>query len=225
METGGAAPAVQKLTGRDNYFEDFDLGDVYEHARGKTVGEIDNVLITNLVLNTAQGHFNEHLMAAGPIGHRITFGGVTAALVIGLAMQDTGEQAVAELGLDKIRFRTPVLHGDTLYAFSEVVEKRDFDARAAGRPDLARYIPAEVGEVLFRHWGVNERGQVVFEGERRVLLKRRSFVPRVTKPSAAAQGRRAPARQKPVARRAVGARASGARAAAKKGAAARRRRK
>ncbi len=225
METGGSAPAVQKLTGRDNYFEDFDVGDVYEHARGKTVGEIDNVLITNLVLNTAQGHFNEHMMAAGPIGHRITFGGVTAALVIGLAMQDTGEQAVAELGLDKIRFRTPVLHGDTLYAFSEVVEKRDFDARAAGRHDLARYNPAQVGEVLFRHWGVNERGQVVFEGERRVLLKRRAFVPRATKPSAVAalpraKKRGATASKKPAARRAVGARAG-----AKKGAPARRRRK
>lgn len=219
METGGSAPAVQNLTARDNYFEDFDVGDVYEHARGKTVGEIDNVLITNLVLNTAQGHFNEHMMAAGPIGHRITFGGVTASLVIGLAMQDTGEQAVAELGLDKIRFRTPVLHGDTLYAFSEVVEKRDFDARAAGRPDLARYNPAEVGEVHFRHWGINERGQLVFEGERRVLLKRRSFVPRAVKPAAAhARARKsaaAPARQKPAARR----------AAAKKSAAPRRRRK
>ena len=82
----GIASGPQSLTGHDNYFEDFNLGDVYEHARGKTVGEIDNVLITNLVMNTAQGHFNEHLMASNPIGHRITFGGVTASLVIGLAM-------------------------------------------------------------------------------------------------------------------------------------------
>src|SRR5581483_766017 len=220
METSGSAPAVHNLTARDNYFEDFDVGDVYEHARGKTVGEIDNVLITNLVLNTAQGHFNEHMMASGPIAHRITFGGVTASLVIGLPMQDTGEQAVAELGLDKIRFRTPVLHGDTLYAFSEVVDKRDFDARAAGRPDLAHYHPGEVGEVRFRHWGVNERGQVVFEGERRVLLKRRSFVPRAAKPpAAAARAHKSAARARK--RRS----AAGARVAAKKGAAARRRRR
>ncbi len=51
-------PEPHSLTGRDNYFEDFNRGDVFEHARGKTVGEIDNVLITNLVMNTAQGHFN-----------------------------------------------------------------------------------------------------------------------------------------------------------------------
>jgi itaconyl-CoA hydratase len=214
VETGnGLAPEPQSLTGRDNYFEDFNPGDIYEHARGKTVGEIDNVLITNLVMNTAQGHFNEHLMASNPIGHRITFGGVTAALVIGLAMEDTGEQALAELALDKIRFRTPVLHGDTLYAFSEVMERQDFDAGAAGRPDLARYDRAEVGEVRLRHWGVNQRGEVVFEGERRVLLKRRAFRPRAT-------GRGMAARQKPPARRAVRARAT----AAKKVGARRRRR-
>ena len=60
-ETGdGFVPEPQSLTGRDNYFEDFNLGDVYEHARGKTVGGLDNVLITNLVMNTAQAHFNEH---------------------------------------------------------------------------------------------------------------------------------------------------------------------
>ena len=223
-ETGnGFAPEPRTLTGGDNYFEYFNPGDVYEHARGKTVGEIDNVLITNLVMNTAQGHFNEHLMASNPIGHRITFGGVTASLVIGLAMEDTGEQALAELALDKIRFRTPVLHGDTLYAFSEVLETGDFDAGAAGRPDLARFSPAEVGEVRFRHWGVNQRGEVVFEGERRVLLKRRAFRPRASAPASPARSRApvrgAAARQKPPARRAVRARA-----AAKKGGARRRRR-
>ena len=63
------------LTGRDNYFEDFEVGAVYKHARGKTITNLENVLITNLVMNTAQGHFNEHLMASNPIGHRITFGG------------------------------------------------------------------------------------------------------------------------------------------------------
>ena len=210
----GLAPEPQSLTGRDNYFEDFTVGDVYEHARGKTVGEIDNVLITNLVMNTAQAHFNEHLMESNPVGHRITFGGVTASLVIGLAMEDTGEQALAELALDKIRFRTPVLHGDTLYAFSEVMEKRDFDAAMAGRPDLARYKSADAGEVRFRHWGVNQRGEVVFEGERRVLLKRRGFRPRASAPAkpagSRAAGRGAAAPEKPRARRALRARAGAA---------------
>jgi acyl dehydratase len=155
------------LTGTGNYFEDFNPGDVYEHARGKTVEALENVLITNLVLNTAQAHFNEHLGESLPQKHRITFGGVTASIVIGLTLQDTGENAVEEIGLDKVRFRVPVLHGDTLYAFSEVVAKDDHPADARGH--------RKVGLVHFRHWGTNQRGETVFEGERRVLVKKRSF--------------------------------------------------
>ncbi|HNM79394.1 MAG TPA: MaoC family dehydratase [Tepidiformaceae bacterium] len=152
---------ISSLTGGDNYFEDFVVGAKYEHARGKTVTEMDGVLITNMVMNTAQGHFNEDQMAKGPMGQRIVFGGVTAAMVVGLAMQDTGEQALAEIGMTGIRFRVPVHHGDTLYAFSEVLETRDSD-----RPDA--------GVVRFAHRGLNQDGKVVFEGERTVLLKRRS---------------------------------------------------
>lgn len=152
---------LASLTGNDNYFEDFAVGASYEHARGKTITEMDGVLITNLVMNTAAGHFNEDQMSRGPMGQRIVFGGVTAAMVIGLAMQDTGEQALAELGLSGIRFRVPVHHGDTLYAFSEVLETRDSDR-------------ADAGVVRFGHRGVNQEGKVVFEGERTVLIKRRS---------------------------------------------------
>jgi acyl dehydratase len=154
-------PGIASLTGRDNYFEDFMIGDRFEHARGKTITEMDGVLLTNLVMNTAQGHFNEHQMANGPMGQRIVFGGVTAAMVIGLAMQDTGEQALAELGLDRIRFRVPVHHGDTLYAYTEVLAKAESPREDAG-------------EILFRHWGTNQESKLVFEGERKVLIKRRS---------------------------------------------------
>jgi itaconyl-CoA hydratase len=153
--------SIASLTGNNNYFEDFAPGDIYEHARGKTITEMDGVLITNLVMNTAQGHFNEHQMQRSPQGQRIVFGGVTIAMVVGLAMQDTGEQALAELGMDKIRLQKSVFHGDTLYAFSEGLE-----ARAGDR--------ADAGVVRFRHRGVNQNGETVFEGERTVLIKRRS---------------------------------------------------
>jgi itaconyl-CoA hydratase len=153
--------SIASLTGNNNYFEDFAPGDIYEHARGKTITEMDGVLITNLVMNTAQGHFNEHQMQRSPQGQRIVFGGVTIAMVVGLAMQDTGEQALAELGMDKIRLQKSVFHGDTLYAFSEVLEARVGDR-------------ADAGVVRFRHRGVNQNGETVFEGERTVLIKRRS---------------------------------------------------
>src|ERR1700730_13977338 len=126
------------LTGKNDYFEDFNVGDVYEHARGKTVEGLENVLITNLVLNTAQAHFNEHLSESLAQKHRIVFGGVTASIVIGLAMQDTGENAVEEVGLDKVRFRVPVLHGDTLSAFTEVVVKDENPVYTRGHKNISR---------------------------------------------------------------------------------------
>jgi itaconyl-CoA hydratase len=151
------------LTGSDNYFEDFEPGQLMRHARGKTLCEQDNVGITLMVLNTAEAHFNEHLMQRAMIGRpgRLQYGGVTISMVIGLAMQDTGENALAELELDKIRLRAPVFHGDTLYAFTQVLEKRDADR-------------TDAGVVRFRHWGVNQDDAIVFEGERTVLIKRRS---------------------------------------------------
>lgn len=149
------------LTGRDNFFEDFRPGDRVRHARGKTITDLEVATLCHLVMNTAQGHFNEQLMAAGPFGGRIAFGGITASVVVGLASQDTAENALAELGLDKVRFRSPVRVGDTLHALTEVVGASD-----AERDDA--------GVVTFRHWGINQRDEVVFEGERRVLLKRRS---------------------------------------------------
>ena len=153
------------LTGDGNYFEDFEPGAVMRHARGKTMCEQDNVGITLQVLNTAEGHFNEDLMQRNAMGRegwnsRLQFGGVTIAMVIGMAMQDTGENAVAELGLDKIRLKAPVFHGDTLYAYSEVLEKRQSDQPNAG-------------VVVFKHYGVNQKDQVVFEGERTLLVKKK----------------------------------------------------
>lgn len=152
---------ISALTGADNYFEDFTVGDEFRHARGKTVTEIDGVLLTHLVMNTAQGHFNEHVMRSTPFGGTIVFGGVIAAIVVGLAYEDTGEQALAEIGLTAVRFRAPVHHGDTLYAISEVITTSDGEREDAG-------------EVTFRHRGVNHNDELVFEGERCVLLKRRS---------------------------------------------------
>jgi acyl dehydratase len=144
------------------WFEDFTPGERMRHARGSTVGEVENQLLTKLVLNTAQAHFNEHVMSGSALGDgRLVFGLITGSIVIGLATEDTAEHAVAEIGLDRMRFTTPVHHGDTLYAFTEVVAKNDTDRDDAGL-------------VRFKHWGANQEGTVVFETERTVLVKRRS---------------------------------------------------
>ena len=152
---------MSSLTGKNNYFEDFTKGLVIRHARGKTVEVTENVLITNLVMNSADAHFNADKMSGTPFGKPLSYGGVNMSIVLGLAAQDTAENAIAEIGLDKMRFKFPVFHGDTLYAYSEVLEVSESDTEGAGI-------------VTFKHWGVNQDDEIVFEGERTVLIRKRS---------------------------------------------------
>ena len=151
------------LTSPGGYFEDFVVGQRMRHARGATVGEFEGQLVTKLVMNTAQAHWNEHHLRGGPLGSgRVVFGLVTASMVFGLASQDTAENALAELGCTGLRFRAPVHHGDTLFAFTEVLA-----TEASPEHD-------DAGVVRFKHWGVTHDDRLVFEGERTVLVKRRS---------------------------------------------------
>jgi itaconyl-CoA hydratase len=151
---------MTSLTSSGSYFEDFRPGSLMRHMRGKTVGEVDVVLLAQLTMNTAQAHFNAHAMTASKFGQRIAFGGVTASIVVGLASQDTTENAIAELGLDKLRLKVPVVEGDTLYGVSEVLACEPSD-----RPDA--------GIVTFRHYGINQRDEIVCELERTALIARR----------------------------------------------------
>ena len=155
---------VSALTGTGNYFEDFTVGQRMRHARGATVGDVEGTFIAKQVMNTAQAHWNEHaLLPNSPFGAgRVVFGLITASLVFGLASQDTAENALAEVGCDALRFTSPVHQGDSLYAFTEVLAVEP----APDREDA--------GLVRFKHWGVTHDDRVVFEGERTVLVKRRS---------------------------------------------------
>ena len=152
---------LASLTSADNYFEDFEVGAKIRHARGKTVTPLENVYITNMVMNTAHGHFNEDAMSKTPFGQIISYGGVNFSLVLGLSSQDCVENALAELGLDNIRLSKPVVHGDTIYAFTEVLAKEDAEQDNAGI-------------VTFRHYGFNQREEQVAQVDRRALIKRKS---------------------------------------------------
>lgn len=151
-----------KLTGCDNYFENFEVGAVYKHARGKTVTENEAVTICHMVMNTADAHFNDDRMSRAKFGsgRSVVYGGVTMSIVIGLAYQDTGEQVVRELEMHDMQMKSPVCHGDTLYAYTEVLAKTDAD-----NEDNA-------GVITFRHYGVNQHNKVVFEGDRVALVRK-----------------------------------------------------
>ena len=154
----------ENLTANDNFFENFGVGDVYKHARGKTVTENEAVTLCHLVMNTASGHFNDDMMkrahdaGVAHVNRALVYGGVTISITIGLAHQDTGEQVIREVGMTNIKLLGPVLHGNTLYAYTEVLEKKDVDDRS--------------GEITFRHYGVDQDENVVFQGDRIVLMKK-----------------------------------------------------
>ncbi len=155
--------AFDRLTGNGNYFEDFAVGQRMRHARSATIDEVENNFISKQVMNTAQAHWNEEVMRGSPLGDgRLVFGLITGSMTVGLTSQDTAENAIAEVGLDKVRFRKPVHHGDTITAYTEVLA-------ADPSPDRD-----DAGVVRFKHWGRNQHGDVVCELERLVLVKRRS---------------------------------------------------
>jgi 2-methylfumaryl-CoA hydratase len=143
----------------DGYAEDFRVGDRFRHARTRTVTDIDLNGLTLLVMNTSAGHFSEQEMADTAFGGRINFGGLTLALTIGLATQDTTGQAVREIGLDDVRFAVPVRHGDSIGAATEVLAVEPVGAEA---------------DVTFRHHGINQRGETVCLATRTVRVRTRT---------------------------------------------------
>jgi len=167
------------LTRGDNLYEDFVVGDVIVHPRGRTVGD-EHMALTNIVLNTAQIHFNQAMCDADPKTYynarRIIYGGVVFAFVSGLASEETAENAVAELSYDEGRHLNPVFAGDTLFAESTVLSKTDVDPRI-GPKSAPNVKPGMAGVVKFLLHGKNQRGEIVLEITRELLILKREFRP------------------------------------------------
>ncbi len=157
--------SLRSLTRDGTYFEDFQVGDTLVSPRGRTLSDTEHMAWTSVVMNTAQLHFNQAMCAESPKtyfdGRRVVYGGIVFAFVAGLASEDTTENALAELSFDNGRHLKPVFAGDTLFAESTVLEKRDAD-----RPDA--------GVVRFRLLGRNQDGEVVLEIDREVLIQRKA---------------------------------------------------
>jgi acyl dehydratase len=143
------------------HFEDFQIGDVYEHRPGKTVLESDNHLFTLLTLNTHPLHFDAEYGAATEFGRNLVVSTYTLSLLIGMSVSDISQKTIANLGMDEVRFSHPVFAGDTLYAESEVLEKRASKSR-----------PGQ-GVVTVRTTGKNQRGEVVCTFKRSMLIPER----------------------------------------------------
>ncbi len=149
------------------YFEDLEVGQQLKHSLGRTVTEMDNVLFSSLTMNTQPLHLNEDFAGRTEFGQRIVNGIFILGLVVGLSVPELTEGTiVATLGYDRVVSPHPVFHGDTIYAETEVLEKRE----SKSRPD--------VGIVRLKHWGKKSDGTIVIELERTAMfLKRPTAAP------------------------------------------------
>ena len=139
-------------------YEDFTVGDVIEHRPGRTVTEMDNVLMSMLSMNDAPLHIDAAYCATLPWGRPLVSSLVTLSIVGGMTARSTSGRTLANLGWDHIRLPAPVFPGDTLYAHSEVLAKR----RSRSRPGE--------GIVSCRTTGTKSTGEVVLVFERSFLV-------------------------------------------------------
>jgi itaconyl-CoA hydratase len=143
------------------YFEDFVVGDVYEHRPGRTISETDNTWFTLLTMNTHPLHFDAEYGKASEFGRCIVASPLTLAIVVGMSVTDVSQKAIANLGWKEIRMPAPVFAGDTLYAESEVLDKRESKSRPTA------------GLVTVRTRGKKTDGTVVCDFERTILVAKR----------------------------------------------------
>ena len=144
------------------FLEDFRVGDIYRSRLGRTVSEADNTWFTLLTMNTNQMHFNREFAERTEFGKPLVVSTLTLAIVLGLSVADTSENALANLGWGDITLPRPVYAGDTLWAESEVLTVRE----SRSRPNC--------GIVGIRTRGLSQEGQVVIEFTRSFMVFKRT---------------------------------------------------
>ena len=147
------------------YFEEFVEGDVYQHRPGRTITDYDNVSFTLLTMNTHPLHFDYNFAEKTEFKKPLVCSPLTIALMTGMSVSDVSQKAVANLGWTDIRLVAPLFTGDTLYAESEVLAKRESKSR-----------PGQ-GIVTVKTIGKNQHGTVVCTFERQMLVWKKGFGP------------------------------------------------
>jgi itaconyl-CoA hydratase len=151
-------------TGR--VFEDFIVGDIYQHPLGRTVTQADNIWFSCVTMNTNPIHFDAEYASHTEFKRPLVNSCFTLALVTGQSVIDLTMNAVANLGWDEVRLPHPLFEGDTVYARSEVLETRE----SKSRPNA--------GLVKVKTTGVNQHGTPVVVFNRTFMIWKRGHVPR-----------------------------------------------
>jgi len=147
------------------YFEDFIPGNVYEHRPGRTITDADNIWTTLLTMNTQQVHFDAAYAEKTEWKKLLVDSTFTLALITGMSVRTVSAKVVANLGWDNVKATAPVFAGDTLYAESKVLSKRESNSR-----------PTQ-GIVTVETKGINQNGIVVMTFERTMLIYKRGHSP------------------------------------------------
>src|SRR6201997_3473928 len=143
------------------YFEDFTEGDIYEHRPGRTISEADNTWFTLLTMNQHPLHFDATYASKSEFGRMVVNSCLTLSIVAGMSVSDISQKAIGNLGWNDIRVGAPVFIGDTIYAESEVLSKRE----SASRPGQ--------GLVTVRTIGKKGDGTQFISFERTALIAKR----------------------------------------------------
>jgi len=143
------------------YYEDFNVGDIYEHRPGRTITSTDNTWFTLLTMNTHPMHFDEQYAKGSEFGKIIVCSPFTVALMVGMSVTDVSQKAIANLGWTDIKMTHPLFVGDTLMTESEVLEKRESKSRRGA------------GLVTCRTDGYNQDGTLVCSFNRTILIAKR----------------------------------------------------
>ena len=143
------------------YFEDFEVGDVYEHRPGRTISEADNTWFTLLTMNQHPLHFDVEYAAKSEFGKPLVNSCLSLSIVVGMTVSDLSQKVVANLGWTDIKLTAPVFAGDTLYAESQILDKRESQSR-----------PTQ-GIVRASTTGMKADGTVVMTFERSFLAAKR----------------------------------------------------
>ncbi|HET9217508.1 MAG TPA: MaoC family dehydratase [Terriglobia bacterium] len=146
-------------------YEDFEVGDLYEHPLGRTVLAADNTWFTLLTMNTQPLHFDHHYASKTGFGRPLVNSCLTLAIATGQSVMDLSQNVFANLGWDEVRLPNPVYEGDTIYSSSEILEMRESKSRA------------DVGIVHVRTTGRNQEGAVVIEFKRSFMVYKRGHGP------------------------------------------------
>jgi itaconyl-CoA hydratase len=153
---------AEKPSWEGRYYEDYEVGDVYRHRLGRTITETDNIWFTLLTMNTNPIHFDSHLTKQTPFGQPLVDSCLTLSLVTGISVSDLSQNAIANLAWTDIELPNPVYNGDTIYAQSEILSKRESKSRPFA------------GIVEARTVGYKPDGTVVITYKRTFMVYKRS---------------------------------------------------